>query len=308
MTYWDRYLQATTVDEALRVLAQAPGESCVIAGGTDLLLDLQQGRQAPVHALVDVTGIPELCEIREEDGAVFVGAAATHSRIVEHPLLIRHAPCLVEACSLIGGPQVRNMATLGGNVAHGLPAADGTIALLALGAQAVVADVGGRRAVPLESLFIGPGRTTLSGRTAILVGLRFPERGAHEGSAFHRTMRPQGVAIAILNMALWLRLDETGTIDEARLAAGPGGPTPRRSRRAEAQLCGQAANGVDIEGVLEALAEDVQLRTSAHRATAEYRYHLLGVLLRRIVPRALASVAGALPAIDEELGESVEAG
>jgi carbon-monoxide dehydrogenase medium subunit len=286
MTYWDRYLQPTTVDEALRVLAQAPGESCVIAGGTDLLLDLQQGRQAPVHALVDVTGIPELCEIREEDGAVLVGAATTHS--------------------LIGGPQVRNVATLGGNVAHGLPAADGTIALLALGAQAVVAEAGGRRTVPLESLFIAPGRTTLSGRTALLVGLRFPERGAHEGSAFHRTMRPQGVAIAILNMALWLRLDETGTIDEARLAAGPGGPTPRRSRRAEAQLCGQAASGVDIEGVLEALAEDVQLRTSAHRATAEYRYHLLGVLLRRIVPRALASVAGALPAVDNEPGESVE--
>jgi len=308
MTYWDRYLQPTTVDEALRVLAQAPGEARVIAGGTDLLLDLQQGRQVPVRALVDVTGIPELCEIRAEDGALIVGAAATHSRIVEHPLLIRDAPCLVEACSLIGGPQVRNVATLGGNVAHGLPAADGTIALLALGAQAVVADADGRRTVPLEDLFVAPGRTTLSGRAAILVGLRFPQRGPHEGSAFHRIMRPQGVAIAILNMALWLRLDETGTIDEARLAAGPGGPTPRRSRKAEARLCGQSAKRVDIEGVLVALAEEVQLRTSAHRATAEYRHHLLGVLLRRIVPRALASVAGALPAIEQESGESVEAG
>jgi carbon-monoxide dehydrogenase medium subunit len=298
MTYWDRYLQPTTVDEALRDLAQAPGESRVIAGGTDLLLDLQQGRQVPVHALVDVTRIPELCVIGEEDGSVFIGAAATHSRIVEHPLLIRHAPCLVEACSLIGGPQVRNVATLGGNVAHGLPAADGTIALLALGAQAVVAEAGGRRTVPLESLFLAPGRTTLSGRAAILVGFRFPQRGAHEGCAFHRTMRPQGVAIAILNMALWLRLDARGIIGEARLAVGPGGPTPRRAMAAEALLRGQSANATDIERVLEALAREVQIRTSAHRATAEYRFRLLGVLLRRIVTRAIASVAGALPAID----------
>lgn len=308
MTYWDRYLQPTTVDEALRELAQAPDESRVIAGGTDLLLDLQQGRQVPVRALVDVTGIPELRDICEADGSVFVGAAATHSRILEHPLLIRHAPCLVEACSLIGGPQVRNVATLGGNVAHGLPAADGTIALLALGAQVVVAEAGGRRTAPLESLFLAPGRTTLSGAAAILVGFRFPQRGAREGCAFLRTMRPQGVAIAILNMAVWLRLDESGVIAEARLAAGPGGPTARRALHAEERLCGQSSHGVAIEPVLEALADDVQLRTSAHRATAEYRYHMLGVLLRRIVPRALASVAGALPAIDQEPDESVEAG
>ncbi|HLC33725.1 MAG TPA: xanthine dehydrogenase family protein subunit M [Anaerolineales bacterium] len=308
MTYWDGYLQPTTVDEALRDLAEAPGESRVIAGGTDLLLDLQQGRQVPVRALVDVTGIPELRDICEADGSVFIGAAATHSRIVEHPLLIRHAPCLVEACSLIGGPQVRNVATLGGNVAHGLPAADGTIALLALGAQAVVAEAGGRRTVPLESLFLAPGRTTLSGRAAILVGFRFPQREAREGCAFQRTMRPQGIAIAILNMALWLRLDATGIVAEARLAVGPGGPTPRRALMAEARLCGQLSKGVGIERVLEALADDVQLRTSAHRATAEYRHHMLGVLLRRIVPRALASVGGELPAIDHEPGESVEAG
>jgi carbon-monoxide dehydrogenase medium subunit len=280
----------------------------VIAGGTDLLLDLQQGRQVPVRALVDVTGIPELRDICEADGSVFVGAAATHSRILEHPLLIRHAPCLVEACSLIGGPQVRNVATLGGNVAHGLPAADGTIALLALGAQAVVAEAGGRRTVPLASLFLAPGRTTLSGRAAILVGFRFPQRGAREGCAFLRTMRPQGVAIAILNMALWLRLDATGIVAEARLTVGPCGPTARRATAAEALLFGQPATKVDMERVLEALAEEVQLRTSPHRATAEYRHHMLGVLLRRIVPRALASVGGELPAIDHEPGESVEAG
>ena len=304
MTFWDRYLRPTTVDEALQELARAPGESRVIAGGTDLLLDLQQGRQAPVRALVDITGIAELCDIGEQEGSIFIGAAATHSRIVGHPLLTRHAPCLVEACSLIGGPQVRNVATLGGNVAHGLPAADGTIALLALGAQAIVAEAGGRRTVPLESLFVGPGQTTLRGRTALLVGFLFPQRDAQEGSAFQRIMRPQGVAIAILNIALWLRMDAAGIIAQARLAVGPCGPMPRRATAAEALMCGQPANVANSERILKALAEDVQLRTSVHRASAEYRYHVLGVLLRRIVPSALASVAGALPAIDQELGES----
>jgi carbon-monoxide dehydrogenase medium subunit len=123
---------------------------------------------------------------------------------------------------------VRNVATLGGNVAHGLPAADGTIALLALGAQAIVAGPHGRYELPLAGLFAAPGRLTLAPRESLLIGFRFPARGDREGSAFHRVMRPQGVAIAILNMALWLRLDATETIAEARLALGPGGPTPRR--------------------------------------------------------------------------------
>jgi CO/xanthine dehydrogenase FAD-binding subunit len=293
MTTWNRYLKPTTVEEALRDLHEASGDARVIAGGTDLLLDIQQGRMSPVDTLVDVTGIEELCELREEGETLVVGAALTHARIIADPLTMRNAPCLVEACALIGGPQVRNVATLGGNVAHGLPAADGTIALLALGAQAIVAGRAGRREVPVEDLFAGPGRTTLEPQRSILVGFRIRCRGPREGSAFYRVMRPQGVAIAILNMAVWLRLDARGTVGSARLVVGPGGPTPHRATKAEAQLCGQAAEGLALDAVLGALEEETRLRSSAHRATSEYRHHLLGVLLRRVLPQALASARGA---------------
>ena len=205
MPTWQHYLQPQSVDEALRYLQTAPGPARVIAGGTDLLIDLQQGRHPPVSTLVDVSCIPEMREIRAEDGIIHLGAAVTHAEIVRSPLLARAAPCLVEACGLIGGPQVRNVATLGGNVAHALPAGDGTIALLALGAEVQVAGPGGRRWLPVEDLFLAPGRTVLDGKPELLLGFRLPMPGPGEASAFQRVMRPQGVAIAILNMAVHLR-------------------------------------------------------------------------------------------------------
>ncbi len=296
MSTWKQYLRPKTVDEALRWLREAEGEARLIAGGTDLLLDLQQGRVPPLDTLIDVTEIGEMCEVREEGGTLVIGAAVNHTHIILDPLTRHHAPCLVQACALIGGPQVRNVATLGGNVAHGLPAADGTIALLALGAQAIVAGPEGRHEMALADLFAAPGRLTLAPRESLLVGFRVPGRRDGEGSAFRRIMRPQGVAIAILNMALWLRLDQTGTIGDARLALGPGGPTPRRFERGEQALRGQPASHVDLEVVLDALREEVRLRSSAHRASADYRHHLLGVLLRHVLQQAVASARGEPPA------------
>ena len=143
MKLWSNYILAATVDEAVRALAEAGGKANPVAGGTDLLLELQQGRHSPVHTLVDVSTIPDLQRLEVRGGQLFVGAGVPVARIVEHPLMRLHAPAVVEACGLIGGPQVRNTATLGGNVAHALPAADGMIALAAMDAVAEVADANG---------------------------------------------------------------------------------------------------------------------------------------------------------------------
>ena len=237
MPTWQTYLQPTSLAEALQCLQAAPGRTKIIAGGSDLLIDIQQGRHPPVETLVDVTGIPELRALRVEDNHLFLGAALTHYEIVSSPLLRQHASALVEASALIGGPQVRNLATIGGNVAHGLPAGDGTIALLALDAQAQLAGPQGVRWLPLEELFLGPGHTILSAGQELLLGFRLPLLRPGEGSAFWRVMRPQGVAIAILNMGAWLRVDSaTGLVEDIRLAAGPAGPKPFRARRTEAVL------------------------------------------------------------------------
>jgi carbon-monoxide dehydrogenase medium subunit len=133
---------------------------------------------------------------------------------------------------------VRNVATLGGNVAHALPAADGTIALLALDATAEIVSLEGRRRVPMEQLFAGPGQSTLQPRGEILVGFLLQRRGPGQASAFRRVMRPQGVAIAILNTAIWLERQE-GCIRDIRIAVGPAGPTPFRARQTEATLRGK---------------------------------------------------------------------
>ncbi|HHH83797.1 MAG TPA: xanthine dehydrogenase family protein subunit M [Chloroflexi bacterium] len=292
MALWQRYLIPTTVEEALKALEETPGRAAVIAGGTDLLLDLEQGRHPPVESLIDLSQIEEMCRVDLSGEWVLAGAAVPLARLIEHPLIDQHAPCLLEACSLIGGPQVRNVATLGGNVGHALPAADGTIALLSLGAEAELASLEGRRWVPLESIFAGPGEPAFDRRREIIVRFRFPARGPGEGSAFERIMRPQGVAIAILNMSIWLKLGSGSEIRRARIALGPGGPVPFRAQKAEALFDGQKLDGLRIEQLAEAILSEAKLRTSPHRATEAYRRHLIPVLLRRTLPRA-AERAGA---------------
>lgn len=286
MQLWQRYRQPTTVEQALAELESVYPEGRVISGGTDLLLDIRQGRKAVVDTLIDVANIPALRGVERQGDQILLGASVTHKEILSNQLLQENASCLQEACQLIGGPQVRNVATIGGNVAHGLPAADGTIALLALAAEAEIANSDGARWESLTALFVGPGKTTFDRGREILTRFRFMTRRANQGSAFARVMRPQGVAIAILNTACWLEVDERGRITAARLAVGPSGPTPRRARGAEAAIAGLSDPADAIEVAAEHLLAESQFRTSPYRATKSYRQHLVQTLLERTLPLA----------------------
>src|SRR5215207_8928449 len=201
MNLWQNYLQPKTLAEAMDVFSSAPRPLAPIAGGTDLLLDLEQRRHSPVHTLIDVTEIEELLALEIRDDTLFIGAGVPVNRIVLDPLVQAHAQALVEACELIGGPQVRNVATLGGNVAHALPAADGTIALLALDAEAEIASATGTRRIPFNELFLGPGKSSLKHGEELLVGFYLPLSKNGQSSCFKRIMRPQGVALPIINLA-----------------------------------------------------------------------------------------------------------
>lgn len=291
MNLWKNYHNAQSVSDALKALADAPGEACLIAGGTDLMLDLQQGNHPPVHTLVDVTAIPEMTALEIREGELFIGAAVPHAKITTSELVKEHAAALATACGLIGGPQVRNTATLGGNVGHALPAADGTIALVALDAQAEVADKDGRRRVPMEKLFAGPGKSSLEPRGELLVGFYLSRRESNRGSAFKRIMRPQGVAIAILNTAIWVQA-EADIIADVRIAIGPSGPTPRRLKGAEGILRGKQFSEAAISAGIEAILEEASFRTSRHRATQEYRHHMAGVLLEDTLSLAWHAASG----------------
>jgi len=277
MNLWQQYVRPASISEAVTALTSAPGPALPLAGGTDILLDLQQGRHSPVHTVVDLTEIPEmkLLEIRAD--RLFIGAGVPISRIARDPLIVRHAQALSEACNLIGGPQVRNVATLGGNVAHALPAADGTIALMCLEAEAEIAGPEGERVAPMPDLFLGPGKTALQ-QGEIIVGFSVSMSGAGKASAFKRIMRPQGVALPILNLSVWLERKGV-SIKQIRIAVGPGGAVPFRARKTKAFLEGKPGNHELITDALEVLEKEVKFRTSPQRASSEYRYHLVSSLL-----------------------------
>ena len=285
MNLWQEYLRPTNLSQALKAFAEAPGPVLPIAGGTDLLLDLEQGRHAPVYTLLDVTSIQELTalEIRAEE--LFVGAAVPVNRIVLHPLVHTHARALAEACNLIAGPQVRNVATLGGNVAHALPAADGTIALLALHAEAEIASLTGTCRVPFEELFLGPGKSALKHGEELLVGFYLPLSKTGQASCFKRIMRPQGVALPIINLAIWLER-KANVINQICVAVGPGGPTPWRGMAVEEALTGKPLNEETFHPALEALLAQVGFRSSARRASADYRRHIVTGLFRDVLEAA----------------------
>ena len=285
MNLWQEYLRPTNLSQALQAFAEAPGPILPVAGGTDLLLDLEQGRHSPVHTLLDVTSIAEMTalEIRGED--LFVGAAVPVNRIVLDPLARAHARALTEACNLIAGPQVRNVATLGGNVAHALPAADGTIALLALNAQAEVANITGTRRIPFKELFLGPGKSSLKHGQELLVGFYLPLSKNGQASCFKRIMRPQGVALPIINLAIWLEC-MNNLISQIRIAVGPGGPTPWSGTEAEKVLIDKPLNDEALNAAIEALLAQVGFRSSARRASADYRRHIVTGLFKEVLETA----------------------
>ena len=290
MNLWQNYVRPKNLTEAMDTFATAPRPLMPIAGGTDILLDLEQGRHSPVHTLIDVTSIVEMTALEVRGDALYIGAAVPVNRVATTPEVAHHAQALTEACNLIAGPQVRNVATLGGNVAHALPAADGTIALTALNAVVEVASTTGTRRVAFKDMFVGPGKSSLKHGEELLVGFHLPLTNPRQASCFKRIMRPQGVALPILNCAVWLER-ENEAIKDVRIAVGPGGGTPFRATQAEEFLCGKPLNDETFESALDSLLEQAQFRTSARRASADYRRHIVGGLFRDVIETAWGRAA-----------------
>jgi carbon-monoxide dehydrogenase medium subunit len=222
-------------------------------------------------------------EVRGDE--LYIGASVPVNRVATTPEVIIHARALTEACNLIAGPQVRNVATLGGNVAHALPAADGTIALLALNAQAEVAGLTRTRRVPFKELFVGPGKSSLKHGEELLVGFHLPLCAPHQSSCFKRIMRPQGVALPIINLAIWLERT-SDVISQIRIAVGPGGPTPWSGTETEKVLIGNPLNDETFNVAVEALLAQVGFRSSARRASSDYRRHIVIGLFKDVLETA----------------------
>ena len=213
-------------------------------------------------------------------------AVCSSGVIVASALLTQRATCLVESCGVIGGPQVRHVATLAGNVAHALPAGDGTISLLALKGELQIASAEGLAWTPMQEVFLGPGQSAIDPTRAMIARLRFKPTGPGEGSAFRRVMRPQGVALPIIGMATRLKV-EAGTITAARVTIGPAGPTPFLAEQTMAYLTGRPATVDTYTQAAEAALKEVNLRTSRRRATVEYRAEMIRVQLPKTLAQAV---------------------
>ncbi len=274
------YARPHTVDEAVALLSAGGRRAVPVAGGTDLLVALRRGEVAP-ECLVDLSGIPELHEIRVERGGrtLRVGACVTHARASDDPLVRLHAPLLAAACAVVGSVQVRNLGTVGGNVANASPAADTFPALAALDAAVEIRGPEGSRTVPLEAFVTSPNRTELR-RGELLVALRIPLMGPHRW-AFEKVGRRWAVAISRLSVAVAVCPWEGW----ARIALGAVFPSPRRVPEAERVL----AQGFDVRSAERAgeAAEAAVRAVSGGRASMAYKLPVVSELVARAARAAL---------------------
>jgi carbon-monoxide dehydrogenase medium subunit len=252
--------------------------------------------------MVDTSRIAGLNRIVTDNGAIVIGCAVTHNQIIHDDRVIQGGTCLAEGCGVIGGPQVRNVATLAGNVAHALPAGDGTIGLLALNGQVELTDADGSRWLALQETFLGPGKSVIDHHRTLLSRLRFKPTGALEGSAFTRVMRPQGVALPMIAMAARLQLDAEDCIRSVRICIGPAGPVPILAEDAMQALAGSPATAEHFSRTAEIAISSLSLRSSKYRATREYREEMIRSQLPRILARA-AERARTGHAVTEGIGQ-----
>ena len=279
-----RYEAPRSVDEAVALLAGADGEARVLAGGTDLLVQLRSGLVQP-GLIVDVKNIPEMCGVTAEDGGFRIGAAASGAEIGEHEALKAAWPGVVEAIELIGSTQIQGRATMGGNLCNASPAADCVPALFAARAVCTLAGPDGRREVPVEAIATGPGETSL-GPGEIVVDFRLPAVRARSGDAYLRFIPRTEMDIAVVGAGVGLSLDEDGVCTAARVALGAVAATVLLVAEAAAALVGTRVEDAALEA-MAAAARAACRPIDDKRGTAEYRTKVAGVLAKRAASIAL---------------------
>ncbi|MEM4727293.1 MAG: xanthine dehydrogenase family protein subunit M [Candidatus Bathyarchaeia archaeon] len=284
------YHSPNSLEEALALLSKYGSEARILAGGTDLLVDMKQRLIEPRH-LIDIKRIPELRLLREDSGGLMIGSAVRLRELERSEAIKLRFPLLHEAVSSMGSVQVRNMGTIGGNLCRASPSADAAVALLALEAEAQIAGPTGSRRSPLEEFFLGP-RMTLLKPDEILTGVYVPYPPEDGGSSFMKLGRTS-LDLAIVNIAVVLRL-KGWTIDHCRIAMGSVAPKPLRLRNVEGFLLGREFAPEVLEeaaGMVEASIKPI----TDIRATAEYRKEASRVLLRDALKTAMERCGGRRP-------------
>lgn len=280
------YVAASSVDQAVTQLAQAGLTGRVLAGGTDVIVAMREGRRV-VDTLIDIKSVADANVLHYDPATgLHLGAVVPCYRIYEDPEIRRLYPALIDCASLIGGTGIQGRATVGGNLCNASPAADTIPALIALGAVCKVAGPQGLRDIPVERFCVAPGRNALQAGE-LLVEIMLPPPVPRSGAYFLRFIPRNEMDIAVVNAAASVQLAEDGeTIAAARLAVGAVAPTPLLVTEAATVLAGAPATAESFERAAEAAQRAAQPITDM-RGTKEQRRHLVGVLTRRALQGAL---------------------
>jgi len=283
------YFRPSTVKEATEILADLGRRAKVMAGGTDLLVNMRAGELRPDY-LVDLQGIGALGQLKHDTDGLKIGAAVTLRAMETDEAVRKQFGVLAHAAAVVGSVQIRNLGTIGGNICNASPSADMAPPLLVLNARARIAGAGGRRSLPLADFFVGPGRTALE-EDEILIGLDVPAMPPRSGASYLRVSTRRAMDLAVVGVAALVVLEEGDSVcREARIALGSVAPTPIRAREAEKLLKGKT---LGRGAIAEAAAAAVKAARpiSDVRGTAEYRREMVEVLTRRALAAALKQAA-----------------
>ncbi|ABO50032.1 molybdopterin dehydrogenase, FAD-binding protein [Desulforamulus reducens MI-1] len=281
------YVLAKSVDDVLAELNTYAGKARIIAGGSDAMLDLNSGK-LKTDCLIDITKIGELKKIDYMDGQIVIGAAVTHSEVKNSELIKTKAPLLSDASGSVGSLQIRNTATVVGNVLNAQPAADAAVALVALGAEAEIKDMTGTVYVPVEEMYAGVGKSTVDSTKQLVTAVKFSALVEGQGSAFVRLAQRGALALPMLNVAVVISLKEE-KVEWVRIVMAPVAPKPIRARMAEKVLQNASVSEELIEEAARVACTEANPRNSALRGSAEYRKEVLEVLVKRALEQAISA-------------------
>ena len=282
------YLAPHTVEEAVGLLERHGDDAKLLAGGQSLI-PLMKFRLAQPAVLIDVNRVPGLDFIQETDGDLYLGALSRESDVEASEMLARRWPILVDASRVIADPIVRNMATVGGNVAHGDPANDHPAVMLALRAQLSAQGSGGKRTIPVDEFFVDTFQTALQ-PTEMLVEIRAPAQPLRSGGAYFKLERKVG-DFAVAGVAAQVSLNAAGTFERVGLGLTNVGRLPIRANRAEDFLLGKTADEATLHQAGDLAAQQAQ-PVSDQRGSADYKRGIVRTLTVRALRQAVERAQG----------------
>jgi xanthine dehydrogenase FAD-binding subunit len=280
----EKYNKVKSVSEAVSLLEKNP-QAKLIAGGTDVLIRLREGEEEYTE-LIDIHDLAELMNIeKKQNGDVYIGSAVTFSQLMEDEIIKDCVPVLAQAAGTLGGPQVRNVATIGGNLCNGAISADSAAALFVLDAILEIEGIKGAREVPVREFYLGPGQVTLEQGDVLKTVIIKYENYVDFGANYYKYAMRNAMDIATIGCAATCKLDGE-TIKELKIAFTVAAPKPMRAQTAEDAARGKQVTAENIEAIAALVTEDLNPRDS-WRASKKFRLHIIQTLAQRVITAAI---------------------